>query len=299
MELSIIIVNWNGKKLMGQCIQSIKNSISSINYEIIVVDNGSSDGSVEYLEVNFKDVLIIKNDKNYGFAHANNQGMERAEGEYLLLLNSDTIVQKNAIEKCIGRIKRDSRIGVLGCRLLNQDGSLQPSCYNFNSLKNSILFKTRLINFIPKEERYKYEVRIKSFDYVSELEVNYVCGAFMMMPRSLVEKIGKLDESFFMYAEEADFCKRAKKCGYKILFYPEAEIIHLGGGSSKTINEITEKRRIVSRLKFIKKHNGNTYYSIYRVMSLADAMMKAIFSTACRRGVYKAKIKAICSMKYE
>jgi len=299
IDLSIILVNWNAKKLLKQCIESIINETKKVSYEIILVDNNSTDGSAQMVEENFKSVVLIKNSENRGFAAANNQAMKIAKGDYILLLNSDTVVLNDALDKCYERILGEDKIGLIGCKLLNSDMSLQPSCYNFNSLLNAIMFKTKAIKFINKKNRYKYEGLMQSFDYNTEMDVDYVCGAFMLYKRDILEKVGFLDESFFMYAEETDYCARIKEAGYRILFYPGAEIIHYGGGSSKKISAISENRRIVSRLKFIKKHRGTMYYHLYRFLSTGNVLLNILRSDTEMKKNYKSKLKAIRTMKYE
>ncbi|MDP4177086.1 MAG: glycosyltransferase family 2 protein [Bacillota bacterium] len=302
--VSIILVNWNTKELLKNCINSIIAETKKISYEIIVVDNNSTDGSLEMIEKQFIDkIVLIKNHENRGFAAANNQALKIAKGQFILMLNSDTIVLDNAVEKTINYLKNDTRIGLAGCKLLNADNTLQYSCYNFNSIIRAFLFKTKFIEFISKSTRYKYEGLITSFDYNENIEVDYVCGAYMLFSREVYEKVGLLDENFFMYAEEADFCSRIKKNGYKVMFFSQASIIHYGGGSSKRINIISENRRIISRLLFIKKQKGTLYYHLYKIFSIFIVLMN-IFRYSLTRNKeltleYKSKFSSIISMKYE
>ena len=228
--LSIIIVSYNTKELLKQCIESIiKNSkTSSVSYEIIVVDNNSKDDSVKFVNSLIRNKLAIKlieNKENLGFAKANNQGIKIAKGEYIMLLNSDTIVQDNALEILVDYLEKNRDIAVLGPKLLNADRTSQPSVGNFPSLlvvANMLFFEhfvpNRFVRWSPKTTR----------------AVDWVMGAALMSRKEIFNKIGGLDENIFMYMEELEWCYRVKKNGYKIYFYPQAKIVHLGQGSSET-----------------------------------------------------------------
>jgi len=235
--LSIIIISYNTKELLEQCINSIikslmnsesKHQASSVSYEIIVVDNNSKDDSVKFVNSLIRNKLAIKlieNKENVGFAKANNQGIKIAKGEYIMLLNSDTIVQNNALEILVDYLEENPDIAVLGPKLLNADQTSQPSVGNFPSLPvvaNMLFFEhfvpNRFVRWSPKTTR----------------AVDWVMGAALMSRREIFNKIGGLDENIFMYMEELEWCYRIKKNGYKIYFYPQAKIVHLGQGSSKT-----------------------------------------------------------------
>lgn len=198
--------------------------------EIIVVDNGSEDGSVEMVE-KFK-VELIKNKNNFGFAKANNQGIRIAKGEYILLLNSDTEVKPGCLEKLVEFAKEHSWAGVIGARLLNPDGSIQPSVYHFPTLLRAMKEywlgqKGTCEKYAPKDKR--------------PVEVEAVVGAAMLIPKKVFDKVGLLDERYFMYFEDLDFCRRVKRAGLKVLYLPQAEIIHHHGASGKEIPEETRK----------------------------------------------------------
>ncbi|MGB9706638.1 MAG: glycosyltransferase family 2 protein, partial [Microgenomates group bacterium] len=192
------------------------------NYEVIVVDNGSTDDSPQMVEKEFPKAILIKNKKNLGFGAGNNQGMRIAKGEYFLLLNSDTIVRNRAWLKMAEFMDKNPDFGVVGCRLLNPDGSWQPSCGYFPNLPVAFLmlfaehWLGSLVRFSPKKTK----------------EVDWVMGAAMMIRPKVIEKAGWMDEGIFMYMDEVEWCWRIKKAGWRVVFYPGAEIIHFGGGSS-------------------------------------------------------------------
>ena len=211
---------------------SVTPQASSAFYEIIVVDNNSRDDSVEMLEnlkfkiENLKLKIIVNND-NLGFAKANNQGIKIAEGKYILLLNSDTIVKDRALEKMVSFLEKRKEFAILGPKLLNADGTPQPSLGKFPTLPvaAAMLF---LEHFLPASL-----LRVR-WSPKNEREGDWVMGAALLLRREVYEKIGGLDENIFMYMEEVEWCFRAKKAGFRVYFYPQAEIIHLGRGSSKS-----------------------------------------------------------------
>jgi len=229
MQLSVVIVNYNTKKFFKDCLESIFKHTKGLDYELIVVDNASTDGSVEYLQ-RFKGSKVqrskvIFNKENLGFSRGNNQGIRQAEGKYILLLNSDTLLKDNALFKMVEFVDQHPEISVLGPRLLNSDGIFQASVGRFPTLPvvAVMLFKehfggSRLVRWAPD--------RI--------CPVDWVMGAALIARKEVFEKVGLLDEKIFMYMEEVEWCYRVKKAGYKIYFYPGAEIFHLGQGSSKT-----------------------------------------------------------------
>jgi len=220
VKVSIIILSWNTKQLLRNCLKSLKG----MAVETIVVDNGSTDDSPAMVTKEFPQVKLIKNKKNLGFGAANNQGMKVANGDYLLLLNSDTIVKGGAPLKMATFLARNPKAGAVGCRLLNSDGSLQPSAGPFPNLKVSFVML-----FL---EHWLKDLTRASF--AKTTEVDWVMGAALMIRREVIKKAGWMDEGIFMYMDEVEWCYRIKKAGFKVFFYPGAEIIHLFGASSKT-----------------------------------------------------------------
>ncbi len=222
MDLSIVIVSFNTKNLLSQCLQSINDQKLSINYEIIIVDNASTDGSVEMVRKLIKKkklIKLIENKKNLGFAKANNQGIKMAKGEYIFLLNSDTVLKNNSLLKLVEFAKSRPQAGVVGPRLLNKDGSKQPSTAPFFTLPKVFLWLTT-------GDRFLYSSPPKA------CQVDWVMGAAILVKKKAIKKAGLLDEKFFMYMEEVEWCYRMKKTGWQIWFTPEAEIFHLVRGSS-------------------------------------------------------------------
>lgn len=222
MDLSVIIVSFNTKNLLQDCLKSIFSQTKGINYEVIVVDNGSRDGSVEMVKKLIKKnelIKLIENKKNLGFAKANNQALRQAQGEYILLLNSDTVLKDNPLSKLIRFAKKHPQAGVIGCKLLNKDGSDQPSVAPFFTLPWVFLW-------LLTGDRFLYSSPPKT------RQVDWVMGAALLAKKEAIDEVGLLDEKFFMYMEEVEWCYRIKKAGWEVWFYPEAEIFHLVRGSS-------------------------------------------------------------------
>jgi len=251
MKISIIILSWNTKSLLHDCLKSLKG-----DGEVIVVDNGSTDGSVQMVQKEFPRVKLIKNQKNLGFGAANNQGIKAAQGDYLLLLNSDTVVKNDAPLKMAEFLSENPQVGVVGCRLLNPDGSLQPSAGPFPSLG-----VTFMMLFL--EHWLKNFVRT-SFPKVTE--VDWVMGAALMTRREVIKKVGLMDEGIFMYMDEVEWCYRIKKAGFKVFFSPEASIIHFFGGSSQTGRETPILNIYRGLIYFYQKHYSVSQLKILKFM---------------------------------
>ena len=220
MNLSIIIVSYNNKKLLKQTLDSIYDTIQKINYEIIIVDNNSMDGSIDLVKQNYRQIIIIENKKNLGFSCANNIGINQAKGRYMLLLNSDTVVTDNCFEKCIKYMDEHPDIGALGCKVVLSDGKLDPACKrSFPTPEVSFYRMTGLSWLFPKSKRFgRYNLTYLDEDAIHE--VDSLVGAFMMVRREGIEQVGLLDEDFFMYGEDIDWCYRIKQAGWKIVYYP-------------------------------------------------------------------------------
>lgn len=272
--LSIVIVNWNTKKLLHDCLESIILNPPQCAYKIIVVDNGSTDGSGELVQRDFSDVLLISNEHNLGFAAANNQGIRVHESQYVHLLNSDTIVLPGALDGLIASLESSPAVGIVGNRLRNPDGTLQPSVFRFPTVTSALLlgFGIRRIKLGDHVRHTQTNVGEAEFDYSIRQEVNYMRGASLIIRRSVLDEIGLLDERFFMYGEEADLCYRAWQAGWKVVYDPEAEIIHLGGGSSRKAVPETVARRTIAVWQFIRKHHGPLAGLAFRVLAIARAL---------------------------
>ena len=251
VQLSIIIVNWNTKEFLLPCLSSIFEKEQRISREVIIVDNGSRDGSVNEVRNTFPLVHLIENEKNLGFAKAVNQGLQKASGRYALLLNPDTQVKKGAIERLVSFMDAHSDVGVAGAQLLNADGSKQNSIANFPSLGTELLNKSLLRWLFPKKFPGKER------NYSKPIEVDSVIGACMMVRRDTLDQVGLLDEDYFLFLEETDWCYRMKKAGWKIYHVPQAEIYHFQGKSAEMVKKRARVEFYRSRYQFFKKNRGD------------------------------------------
>lgn len=230
LDLSIIIVSFNNLTLLENCLNSVYENVgNTITYEIIVVDNNSRDGTLKMLQEKFPTVQTIDNQENLGFAKANNQAMRRAQGRYFLLLNNDTFVFQDSLEKLIKFMDSDKSIGAVSPRLLNEDG--KTTQYQGSSLNKKI------------------------WDSTKPIPVKFISGAAFLIRCEAYEKIGGLDEKFFFYNEDLDWCLRLLKSGWKIYYYPQSIVIHYGGKSSKLIKRKTFVEGLKGGLYFCYKHH--------------------------------------------
>jgi len=229
MKLSICIVNFNAKEYLRKCLESIYATSSKESFEIIVVDNASSDGSQEMIEQNFKKVRLIKNSENLGFAKANNQALKASNGEYLFVLNNDTIVSNNSLDILIKFMKEHPEVGACGPKILNADGTIQHQCKRgFPTPWNSLSYFLKLDKLFPKSKLFGGYL-LTYLDSEKIQEVNSLSGAAMLVKDKIIKEVGYMDENYYLYADDIDWCYRIKKAGWKIYYLPEAQIIHYGG----------------------------------------------------------------------
>ena len=297
MDVSVIIVNWNTKGLLRDCLSSVYEHAGDVDYGIIVIDNASTDGSVSMVKNDFPDVILIENSENRGFAVANNQGMAVAKSKYVLLLNSDTVVLDNAIANTVHFANENPQAAVVGCRVLNPDRTLQRTCFMFPSVLNMLLSSSYLYKLFPKNRFFGRE-QMTWWDRNDVRQVDVVTGCFMLVRREAIEQVGMMDEEFFIYGEETDWCYRFREKGWKVMFAPVGEIIHFGGQSTaqKPVAMIVQLR--LSILKFMKKHYSQPAYltarflvALFFAIRLPVWLAKALIRPAARNEA-AIKIKA-------
>ena len=235
--------------------------------EVILVDNGSQDGGRIEVKRAFPSVHIIENEKNLGFAKAVNQGLQKASGRYVLLLNPDTQMKDGAIERLVSFMDAHSDVGVAGAQLLNADGSKQNSIANFPSLATELFNKSLLRWLFPKKFPGKER------DYPEPVEVDSVIGACMVVRRKAMEQVGLLDEDYFLFLEETDWCYRMKRAGWKIYHVPQAEVYHFQGKSAETAKKRAKVEFYRSRYHFFRKNRGSLQWSIL----VSGLMIRLIF----------------------
>lgn len=236
MDLSIIIVNYRTYELTKQTINSVLETVNNISYEIIVVDNNSCDGSLEQLIKDFQIsslIKFIKNTNNDGFAVANNIAFKKSEGDYVLLLNSDVIVNRKTINESLNYIRTHENIGILGCKVVLPDGSLDKACRrSFPTFKVSFYRMSGLSKLFPNSPRFN-QYNLSYLDEDAMYPVDCVVGAFMLIDSKIMKKVGGLDESYFMYGEDIDLCYKVKELGFDVFYYGKYSIIHYKGASGK------------------------------------------------------------------
>jgi GT2 family glycosyltransferase len=287
IDVSIVIVNWNARDYLRDCIRSIVEQTRACSFEIIVADNRSTDGSQEMLRSDFPAVHPILNEENHGFAGGNNQGLAVARGRYVLLLNPDTLVLDGAIDKCVAHADAlaEAKVGVLGCQVWEDEDTIQKTCFQFPSPLNSLLTMLGLTSRYP-ESRFLGRSEMGWWDRCDEREVEVVSGMFMLVRREALEQVGPMDEGYFMYGEEADWCYRFWKAGWKCLFTPRARIMHLeGGGKSTQRSALVSAQMYVqlqkSILRFHRKNRGMVSWALAQavyavVMPLRSAAFGAM-----------------------
>jgi GT2 family glycosyltransferase len=273
ITLSVVIVNLNTKDLTVDCIRSIQKETDGMQYEVILVDNGSDDGSVESFqniekESYWKDrFTLVLNTENTGYAKANNQGIRKAKGKYILLLNNDTIVHKNSLQNLIKFADRTPDAGVIGSKLLNIDGSLQKSCFHFPTITNAI-----------KEYWFGQKGLFEKFAPVGKefTTVDSVVGAtFLITPKSL-KKVGLLDERYFAYFEDIDYCRRVWNKGLKVYYLPGSLITHYHGATfQKLANEEQRWKKLIPSSKIY--HGYFKHYLINSILWLGQKWQKLFF----------------------
>ena len=267
MKLSIVIVNYNVKAFLQQALESILKATQSIETEIFVVDNHSVDGSLDMLRSEFPQINLIANEDNRGFAIANNQAIKEATGDYVWLLNPDTLIQEDTPEKLISVMEADQKIGLLGCKILNDDGSLQLACRR--SFPTPWVAFTKLLGlatFFPKSKLFgQYNLTYLSPDEAYEVEA--VSGSCMFVRRSALDDVGMLDETFFMYGEDLDWCYRFGTSGWKVFYTPETSIVHYKGESSKVAAWDTMSHFYKAMDIFARKHfKGSSRFPMHWIL---------------------------------
>lgn len=253
MQLSILIVNWNVKDLVCQAVASVLANPPGCAYEIIVVDNASTDGSAEALAAKFPQITLIRSPQNAGFAAGNNLGLRRVAGQYILCLNPDTEMHAGTLDFIVEAFERDPELGALGVKLLNTNGTLQPSCKSFPGADTILWNAAALDVLFPRSGIFgKYDMGW--FKYDREIEVDQPMGAALAIRRKVLDEVGVFDEQYFMYFDEVDLCFRIKQAGWKIKFFPQVCVTHHWAQSTKQALFKMNKQWYISFRKYLRKN---------------------------------------------
>lgn len=278
VELSVIIVSWNVRDLLRQCLSSIALNKDNLQLEVIVVDSASSDDTVAMVAREFPDVHILAQSENVGFPRGNNIGMRAASGRYLLLLNPDTRVLAGALVKLVSFINGKPEIGVVGPRLRYPDGTIQSSRRRFPTMFTAFFESTWLESYAPRPVLRSY--RVLDVPEGETVEVDWVMGAALLVRSEVIETVGLMDESYFMYSEELDWCRRIKEAGWRIVYYPEAEVVHYEGKSSEqavTSRHINFQR---AKLRYFRKFHGPYASALLRLYLLLSYAIQLLLEGA-------------------
>lgn len=304
MDLSIVIVNWNTSVLLQRCLESIVRFTHDIQYKIIVIDNGSCDGSVEMVTSLFPTVILIKNDKNLGFSKAANKGLEMANGENALLLNSDTFIKDNSFAQMVEFLNKQKNVGAMTCRVLYPDGRSQSAYCGFPSLPGMIYEFIAIIKFFSHLKVF-YKHDVSQWDYSVSKELTgelWPGGGCLMIKMDVIKKVGKLDENYkYAYLEDADLCYRIKKAGYSFYYLAEATVYHCHGytvsKSSQEFKDLLTLNLQQNRHYFFKKHYGTVPLAmlktldVFRNILFESYLLVTYFFNLKNKYLHKKKIK--------
>jgi len=268
IDVSIIIINWNTKEYLLSCLKSIYNTTKKCRFEIIVVDNASSDGSQKAARNQFPNVKLIQCEKNHGFAKANNIGIQKSIGSYICLINSDVNVLANCIDNLWIYIKENQSIGLAAPKLLNEDLSIQVNWDQFAT--NKIIFLRAIFysRIMSRLGLVKNKTSPYNLNTIYIKKVDLLSGAFLMARRKAIDDVGVLDERYFFYCEDFDWCKRFWDKGWQVMYYPDAVAIHYGGGSTKVKPEKYHLFETKTEFQYVEKHFCRYKQVIYRVIKL-------------------------------
>lgn len=287
VDLSIVIVNFNAERFLRRCLCSIYENTQDINYEVWVVDNASTDGSLDMLNRKFPEVRVIANHTNAGFAEANNQAIKRAIGKYILLLNPDTLVVERALDKLVQFMEQTPDTGIIGPKVFDDEikASVQYSCRRFPTLMNALFGRHSPLTKLFPNNRFSKKFLMLGLDHSRTMEVDWVSGCCLLIRRELLDQIGLLDEEYRLFFEDIDICYRAHKAKRKIIYYPKAHVVHFIGKSRARVPLKSIYNRHKSMKHFYDKYyrrgfleGGLIIFAIYVRMVLT--LLVAVFGNA-------------------
>jgi GT2 family glycosyltransferase len=291
-DLSISIVNTDNRILLEQCLESIRDTVRQVSYEVFVVDNCSTDGSAEMVETRFPGVRVIRNEQRspsaaesrrglgisgrLGYPASHNRALAQCAGRYALVLNEDMVMLSGTLDTMVAFMDAHPDAGMLGCRLLNPDGSLQPSCRSFPNLWIMLLRSLYLDKLLPRS-RWAGANYMSYWNHDTVRQVDVIKGCCMLVRRAVMDQVGLMDERFFIYYEETDWCYRAAQAGWKIYFTPDAQMIHYG---EQTSSRQSIRMSIIQReslLKYFRKHHGPIAAGVIRLLAILEASLRLAY----------------------
>jgi len=260
MDLSLIILNYNTKNLLRECLRGIRICAPKLAMEVIVVDNASSDKSVEMVVAEFPEVKVIRAESNLGYAGGNNLGIKAAVGRYIMVMNADILLMPDALERLVSFMDANPKVGLVGPQLLNPDRTIQRSCYRFHSLLTPIYRRT-VVGLLPFARQSNSDYLMKDFDHGSERDVDWLLGGALVARREAVAEVGPLDTGFFMYMDDTDWCRRFWEKGWRVTYCPEAKMVHFhqrqsSGGVVALFRKPTARYHARSAVTYFRKYLG-------------------------------------------
>ena len=277
-ELSVIVVNWNAVQFLLECLRSITPEATRHSIEIIVVDNGSTDGSPEAVATEFPKITLIQSGGNLGFARANNLAIRRSSGRYVCLINPDVVVSEGCLNRMRTYMDEHPSIGILGPKILNSDSTLQLSCWKFPSLWNSLCRALALDAMFPSCPIFG-DRQMRSWAHDTVKRVDVLSGCFWIVRRETLEEVGLLGEEFFLYGEDSDYCKRSWQKSWEVVYLPDVSAVHYGGASSSHVPVRFEVERLKATLQYWRKHHSRAARVIFSGISLLHQLRRILQGT--------------------
>jgi len=293
-DVSVLLVSFNTKSLLPRCFESIRQSAGSLSYEVIVVDNASRDGSAEFIRQNYPEVKLIESGANLGFGNANNLGLPQVTGEYLVLLNTDAFLVGDALERSVKRMRERPEVGMAGARLTGEQGEWQPSARSFPTVWREFLVLSGLSARYPKSPVFG-KPDLTHLDQGREILCDWVPGAFAVLPKTLVDRLGLFDPAFFLYSEEVDLCLRIRRAGLQVAYWPDVHVIHLGGASASTFSDKLISKsgkqmqlwQLQSQFLYYRKNHGA--FAVRRTKALMTVFNRLRVALNARKNPAKAE----------
>lgn len=281
MDITTILVSYNTRHLLDKCLDALRAAQAAIGGgAVVVVDNASRDGSAEHLAAHHPDITLVRLPENVGFGRANNLALPFVHTPYVLLLNTDAFMTPESLQRSLAYLRQHPRCGVLGARLLNHDGSPQPSARRFPTPWNVFLMQAGLQRWFRASPR----IDPADWDFDRPQECDWVPGCYCLLRKSVIDEVGLFDPRFFLYAEEVDLCRRVKNAGWQVHYFPDAHVVHLGGESAKTDAEIGSSRQIdrlsmESSLLYFRKHHGRLGLAAHVLLEGLAALLVGLRDT--------------------
>ena len=280
VDLSIVILTYNIRDMALECLESVKQASEGLHAEIIVSDNGSTDGTQEVIRQRFPEFILIENRENLGYAAGNNRGIAASTGKHILILNPDTIVHKDALRLTLRYMENHPECGIVGCKVLNPDRTVQLSWFPEWSLRYAAWVGFGLYKLVPLN-RIDGRWMMSRKPPNRPVAVDRLLGCFLWIRREVIERVGMFDEDFFLYGEEEDLCRRIRDQGWEVHYYPEPHIVHIGGQSTKLVAERARIEANVSKVRWIKKHRGAMAVLAFRVIWSMALAIRILLRLRC------------------